>query len=291
MASPRATLTSRFGLMLWAVLLLPVLARAESKEACVSAYENAQLHRLHGQYVAAREALLVCVQPSCPNLLRGDCVNWLSEVDKSLPSLVFAVTDLRGNDLPDARVYANGKLLEGWENGRAQPFDPGVYTLRFEAPDREPAEQTLTVREAEKNRLVRARLAAAGETEVAAPTTGVTSDPLANDAAEASALPLTVYFLGGTSLVSLGAFTYFAASGKKEYNHLEDSCSPHCDESDTKEGRRDYVIADVTLGLAIGTGAAALWVWLAHRNRPKSSASLSLNVGPTHARVGWTGRF
>jgi hypothetical protein len=286
-------MTGRFGLMLCAMLMFPALARAESKEACVAAYENAQLHRLHGEYVAARDALLVCVQPTCPNLLRGDCLNWLTEVEKSLPTLVLAVTDLRGNDLPDARIYASGKLLEGWQNGRAQAFDPGVYTLHFEAPGRKPAEQTLTVREAEKNRLVHAQLAALGDepVRVAANTSAVTSQPLSNDHAPTASVPLASYFLGGTALVSLGAFTYFAASGRKEYNRLDHKCAPSCPESWTKEGRRDYVLADVTLGVAVGAGAAALWVWLAHRRREHDAGALAIDLGRQHASLGWQASF
>jgi hypothetical protein len=275
------------------VLMLPALAHAQSKEQCVAAYEDAQLRRLHGQYVAAREALLVCVQPACPNLLRGDCLNWLPEVERSVPSLVFAVTDLRGNDVPDARVFANGKLLEGWQSGRAVPLDPGVYTLRFEAPGREFLEQSVTVREAEKNRLVRARLSSEDEgVEPGAPVAGVTSDPLMNEHERASTVPLAAYFLGGTSLVSLGAFTYFAVSGKKEYDRLEKECKPNCRESETKEGRRNYVLADVTLGVAVVSGAAALWIWLAERRRDRTPAGdLTLDVSRERAQLGWQQRF
>jgi hypothetical protein len=288
--SPFRFEVSRLLLLLCATVLAPSLARAESKEACVSAYENSQLHRLHGRYVAARDALLVCVQTTCPNVLRADCLNWLPEVEASLPSLVFAVTDLRGNDLPDARVYVNGKLLEGWSSGRAQAFDPGVYTLRFEASGRRAEEQTLTVREAEKNRLVRARLGDGDEAESAAPAQGVTSDELATERAPRVHIPLTSYFLGGTSIVSLGAALYFGVSGKKEYDRLDKACAPTCRESQTQEGRRNYILADVTLGIGIAAGAAAVWVYFAQRDKP-AAPSVTLDVGPQRAQVGWLTHF
>src|SRR5688572_21249920 len=110
---------------------------------------------MRGRYVEARDALLMCLSNACPKLLRSDCLVWLPEVEASLPSVVFAISDVNGKDVGNARVYANDKLLEGHGDGRAHAIDPGVYKVRFEAPGHKPEEQTLTVRESEKNRMVR----------------------------------------------------------------------------------------------------------------------------------------
>jgi hypothetical protein len=274
----------------------PSRVRAEASEACVSAYENAQVLRLRGRYVAARQQLLTCVQSSCPELLQNDCVNWLAEVDASLPTVVFSVVDAHGNDIAGARVYAGGAPLEGWVRGRALALDPGSYELRFEAPGYRAEQQTLTVNEAEKNRMVRARLTPIGDEaaveddqqEHAAPA--VTSGPAEPSEAGESGIPLATYVLGGASIAGLGAFTYFAVSGKSEYDELERSCGRSCPESRTEAGRRAYILADVALGVSVVSAAAALWVYLAHDSDGEEQRA-PVQVGVSTRGVALSGRF
>ena len=80
-----------------AVMLSPELARADVTRAqCVEAYERAQYMRRESKLRGAREALLVCAQDSCPAATRGDCVPWLAEVERALPTIVIAARDERG---------------------------------------------------------------------------------------------------------------------------------------------------------------------------------------------------
>ncbi len=284
--------------LIWSLAaLIPPHARAEASEACVSSYENAQVLRLRGRYQDARSALLVCVQSSCPQLLQADCITWLSEVEASMPSLVIAVVDERGNDIPGARAYANGQLLTGWAHGRALALDPGVYALRFEAPGHTAVEQTLTVREGEKNRMVRARLAATdaddSEASAADATTGViSSDPPQPETSAGRAIPLATYVLGGASIASLGAFGYFAIAGKNEYDELANSCAPDCPRSRTEDGRRAYIVADVALGVSVACAAAAVWAYFAaESDDAERPPDVQVNVGARGASVGWATRF
>jgi hypothetical protein len=285
--------------LLLGALLYPPHVRAEASEACVSSYESAQVLRMRGRYLEARNALLVCVQSSCPQLLQTDCVSWLSEVEASLPSIVIAVIDTRGNDIAGARVSANGKPLAGWVQGRALALDPGVYALRFEAPGHRPVQQTLTVHEGEKNRMVRARLAAGdaedpeeSEDEHADEAVGVSSGQPQQGASDPPRIPLATYILGGASLASLGAFSYFALAGKSEYDDLEKSCAPDCPRSRTEDGRRAYILADVALGVSVASAAAALWVYFAaESDASEETPGVQVNVGARGASVGWAGRF
>jgi len=284
--------------LIWSLAaLIPGHARAEASEACVSSYENAQVLRLRGRYQEARSALLVCVQSSCPQLLQADCVTWLSEIEASMPSVVIAVVDERGNDIPDARAYANGQLLTGWAHGRALALDPGVYALRFVAPGRAAVEQTLTVREGEKNRMVRARLGAAdaddSEASTADAMTGVTSgEPPSTETGNGRGIPLATYVLGGASIVGLGTFGYFAIAGKNEYDELANSCAPDCPKSRTEDGRRAYIIADVALGVSVACAAAAVWAYFAAESEDaERPPDVQVNVGSRGASVGWATRF
>jgi hypothetical protein len=269
--------------------------RADANEQCASSYENAQLFRLRGRYVEARDALLVCLSNECPKLLRSDCLTWLPQVEASLPSVVFAISDVHGKDVEAARVYANGKLLEGHGDGRAHAIDPGVYKLRFEAPGHKPEEQTLTVREAEKNRMVRVRLAldangthAAG----AAAEPGIVANELPPGETHRLDIPVLTYALGGASVASLGLFTYFAVAGKREHDRLEKACAPECEKSRTKEGRRKYILADVSLGVSMACAGAAVWSYFWQRkDRANEPPPLALSVSPDSVAVGWGRSF
>jgi hypothetical protein len=284
-------------LLVLTALLGSTRARADASEQCASAYENAQLFRMRGHLVEARDALLVCLQNSCPQLLRGDCMAWLPQVEQGLPSVVFAVTDVRGHDLTGARVFADGKLLEGYLDGRAHPIDPGVYKLRFEAPGHRPEEQPLTIREGEKNRMVRARLAS---TEPAPALTSGTPAPgvISNDVPAQPKpkskvhIPTATLVLGGSAVVGFAAMTAFAVAGKHEHDRLEKSCAPECSEDSTKRGRRAYILADVSLGLSLGLTAAALWTYFAGRDvEPESPPPVALNVSRQGLSASLTTRF
>ncbi len=288
----------RAALVSWLVLctlLVSLRARAEASEQCASAYENAQLFRMRGHLVEARDALLVCLESSCPQLLRGDCAAWLPEVEQSLPSVVFAVTDLHGHDLTGARLFADGKLLEGYLDGRAHPIDPGVYKLRFEAPGHRAEEQPLTIREGEKGRMVRARLANMAPTAAMAsegPVPGVISNDVSEQPERKVHVPTATLVLGGSALVGFAAMTAFAVAGKHEHDQLENSCAPHCSDESTERGKRLYILADVSLGLSLGLTAAAVWSYFRVRNTERRQAPpLALDVSRQGLRAAFSTHF
>src|SRR5262249_25966917 len=112
---------------------LSVEAQAQPNE-CVSAHADAQLLRMQGSLLAAHEKLLICAQSECPKPVANDCANWLDEVDDSISSVVFAVSNEQDEDVIDVRVRSGDKLITERADGHALPIDPGTYTLRFEAP-------------------------------------------------------------------------------------------------------------------------------------------------------------
>src|ERR1035438_6772877 len=50
---------------------------ALDKAACAAAAEAGQRLRNRGQLVAAREQLIVCASPECPQVVSQDCTGWL----------------------------------------------------------------------------------------------------------------------------------------------------------------------------------------------------------------------
>ncbi|HEY7376702.1 MAG TPA: hypothetical protein VIF57_31375, partial [Polyangia bacterium] len=59
-----------------------------AKAECLANYEAAQLARRERRLLDSRAALRVCSGAACPAAVRADCVDWLDQVARSLPSVV-----------------------------------------------------------------------------------------------------------------------------------------------------------------------------------------------------------
>jgi len=198
-------------------------ARADAPaERCVTAHAQAQRLRLGGQLLEARAQLLTCAQSECPELVSSDCGVWLAEVESSLSSVVFAVEGSDGRDLMDVHVFANSRLLTERTDGRAIAVDPGRYVFRFETAGYTPSNLDVSVRQSEKNRIVRVTLQLLAPAEVA-PKSAAPSAPVVAAAVESDhgGVPVATYVLGGVAIASLGAFTYFAITGKDRLRELQ----------------------------------------------------------------------
>lgn len=133
-------------------------AQAESGvQACAKAYEDAQVQRNSGHLKSAQDQLRICVQDQCPDFVRSDCVNWLSEVNSALPTVTFAAVDSSGADLFEVKVSVDGVVVAESLDGRAIELDPGQHQLVFEYQGAK-VEQKLLVRQGEKNRVVRGQI-------------------------------------------------------------------------------------------------------------------------------------
>jgi hypothetical protein len=259
-------------------------ARAQSdnrKTECLAAYGEAQEERLQGALLAAREQLMMCSRDDCPKPIIRDCSEWLTEVERDLSSVIFSVRDEAGRDLPAAQVRVNGKLLADHAEGRAQLFDPGPYTYRVEMPGFAHVESTIVMRQSEKNRIVLVKLAKPIYP-VAASRPGVDTG---------FRVPTASIVLGATAVVAVAGFAYFGVSGQNKRDDAE-RCSVPCGEL-IESGKRDYVVANISLGVAVAAaGSALLFLLLDHDHPPPTAAAraqLRPRFGP--ASVRWDVRF
>src|SRR5262249_13606037 len=142
-------------LALVAVAANPSFARAQDdKQVCLSSYEQGQRLRQQDKLTAAREQLLLCGRDSCPSLIKKDCLQWLSEVDASMPSIIFVARGPDGREVVDVRVLVDGTPVSKRLDGKAVVVDPGEHTLRYEIAGASPVESQLIVAQGEKNRRV-----------------------------------------------------------------------------------------------------------------------------------------
>src|SRR5215471_15393853 len=96
-----------------AVATWPATARAEdSKKAqCASAYEKSQELRASGSLKAAHDMLVVCAQDFCPGFVQTDCAQWLTEVQRELPTFVIVAKDKAGEDTTHVAVTVDDQEL------------------------------------------------------------------------------------------------------------------------------------------------------------------------------------
>lgn len=242
--------------------------------ACLQAAERAQPLRAAGELRNARAQLIACSASSCPRAVRVDCTRWLTEVESALPSVVIQARDANGADLARVTVSVDGVVQQSTHDGLAISVDPGPRVFRLEAPGREATQQTLIVREGEKNRVVAVVLRRPGEPLRPAPAPA----PVAKVEQERGGVPAGAWILGGAGLLAIGGGVALWLSGRNDRDDLRGQCAsaPSCAQGDIDAAKTKLVVGDVLAGagvLAIGAG-----VWLALR--PSSSSSTAVTMGP-----------
>jgi hypothetical protein len=269
---------------------IPSIARADEKAACVGAYEQAQHLRTDNKLREAREQLVVCTRDACPKLIRKDCTKWMEEVTASLPSLVFAAKDDKGQDRVDVRVLVDGKPLTE-QLGQEVIVDPGVHAVRFEAAGAEPVEQQVVVRAGEKGRVVSATLLApAAPPPAPAPVPVKEAPPPRPVGPTSRPLPVLVPVLGGVGVAALGTGAFLALSAGSQLSDLRSKCAPHCAQSDVDAVNLRYTAAAITAGVGVVAIGTAVWLFMGRPSVVETRVGVtSFDVSPSGATL--RGRF
>jgi hypothetical protein len=228
--------------------------KATVDESCVPAHERALVRLDSHDWLAAREDLEHCAEASCPSIVRSECTTELRRLVPRIPSVVFAVRSPEGRDLVDVRVDANGKVLLPRLGAESVPLNPGPYRFDFFGSDGTKAEQEILLREGEVSRRIDVVLA---------------PPALAPGARASSASPSIwtppVTLSAVTAATGLALFGFFALNG-----HSEESCRPDCTRQQVDRLRRDYLVADVSLGVALA--ATAVGGYLIYEQSKTSTA-------------------
>jgi len=200
-------------------------ARADEKEACVAASDQAQTFRDDGKYRQARAALLTCARDVCPGIVRKDCEKWLGDLDSLQPTVVIGARDPKGRDIVDVRVFIDGNKIVDRLNGKPMQVDPGDHIFRYESPGVAVLEEHVVVRVGEKNRFLTAQLKPlTGEISAPAPPPPPPTPPGGEpQPEEAGSTPFVAYTIGGLGVFALGSFTFFGMTGKSDVSDLRGS--------------------------------------------------------------------
>jgi len=221
--------------------------------ACVRAHTSGQREAKAGRLKAASESFASCVsQVGCPDAIRTECAEFRKDTERNLPTLIFAALDEQGSDLIQVRVYSDDQILAESLDGRPIAVDPGAHRIKFELSSGQVLTSDVLVREGEKNRIVSLR----AKPEPAAPRPEVRESQ--------RKLPASFWVASAVSAGALVSWGAFAVSGYGKQSSLAE-CSPNCSASshaDYDAMRRDYLIADLSLGAAVASAGVATWLFL-----------------------------
>lgn len=260
---------------------------AGGKQACFDAYPAAQKLRKAGKLREARAQLVTCSQDACPPAVKKDCNQWLGEVTSELPSVVIAATDPSGADTAAVRVIVDGVVVAERLDGKAIELDPGEHALRFEHAGKV-VEQTMVIRQSEKNRTVTATFVPP-KPAPAASTSGPSEPAPSSEAPRPT--PTAVYVLGGVGIASLALGTYFYFAQKSLHDDLAGRCAPACSPDDVSPLKTKQTIAGVSAGVGVAALLAATVLYVSRGPGEPTSTGFDVIAAPRGAAMSFGGRF
>jgi len=225
---------------------------------CFDAAVAGQKAQKAGELGNARAAFLKCARAVCPAEVTARCTNWVAEIDAAMPSVLVAAQDDRGHDLLTGVIRIDGVSHPETLEGQSVALEPGPHTLRLETVGRAPVEQSVVVREHEKNRRVVLRI-----------------PPLV--VVHRSVAP---FVLGGVGIVFGLAFGSFAIAGVVDRESSGCNVQSGCSATDANRVRAELAIADISLVAAGVFVIAAIIDYVATRpsSSPMRTGSLPLTV-------------
>jgi hypothetical protein len=261
-----------------AVAAVPATVWADDKQECSAAYDQTQALRKTGKLSAARQQAVACMRDACAEFIRTDCVKWLGEIDASQPSVVFEVRDAAGGDTAAVRVSLDGKPWLQKIELRAVAIDPGEHTIRYEIDGAPAHEESVRIREGDKNR----KLSFSFQASSAAPIDGAA--PAAQPAPEEkrSVAPWVVGGVGVAGLIVGGVFGGLTLAAKSTVNGGCSSTTHTCSQDAHDAAGRGQTFGPVsTVGLVIGgAGVVTSIVLFATRKSASTATSPSVGVNP-----------
>jgi hypothetical protein len=167
-------MTTRASITLSIVALVSVLlspsvhAQDPTTADCLAAAEKSTQFRQQHRLRSARAELLICAASSCPSDIQNECARRVSEVNSSMPTIVFEVKDPVGNDMSAVQLTMDGQRLVERLEGTALSIDPGEHVFQFESPGMDTVLKRFVIRVGEKERRERVQFKGASGTDEAA---------------------------------------------------------------------------------------------------------------------------
>jgi hypothetical protein len=255
---------------------LPVApAHADAKADCAAAYEASQEQKTSGKLREARKSLVTCSQAACPPFIKKDCSKWLSDVESSIPTVVFSAK-AGSEDVTDVRVKMNDDVLTEQLDGKAVPMDPGTVTFVFESPKYGSKELKVVVKEGQKAQSIEVQFQAeksggGGGGEKGGETGGGDQGGKITEQ-DVKGNKTLAYVLAGVGVLGVGGFAYFGLTGKKDEDGLDCAKDKTCTDSQIDPIKKKYLYADISLGIGIVSLGVATYLFLSSPSKKEAPA-------------------
>jgi hypothetical protein len=263
----------------WLVASSATAAPTMSKQECAAANEGAQDLRRAGRLREARTQLALCTATSCPGPIREDCAQRLKEVEAALPTVIFEAKNAGGHDLSAVRVTMDGEPLLDKLEGTPVVLDPGEHRFVFQSEGLRNAEETVVLREGERDRRVRIVLQS--------PTRPSQESAATAPAEENHTQGALGISLGAAGIAGLIVGTIFGFVAKSTYDDaVQNQCGgdpTRCSAQGAQDGRTAHSQATVSTAAFIGGGALLAGGALLFFTAPKSG---DVSVSPAAASGG-----
>lgn len=202
----------------------------KTKEECIAANESAQTMRASGKLREAKAQLLVCIDKTCPSVIRDDCAERLDALDRAIPTIVFTAKGTAGADLTNVTVTMDGAKIAERLDASAIAVDPGEHTFEFSSEGYPPITKKILVREGAKGHqeLIDFAPGSGGPGPGGGPAPGA-------DASSGDTQRIASYVLGGAGILGLGLGTFFGLKASSTYKDAESHC-PSGPSSCTQDG-------------------------------------------------------
>jgi hypothetical protein len=271
-----STLSQRFplGCRSWLLALWiglssgSALAAQDAVVACLSDHVEGQELRQDGKLLESRAAFRRCSARQCPKQVIRDCMAWLDELQRQVPSVSFRVTSDRASR-EDARVFIDEAPVLDWARGKAVDVNPGTHRLRVVLPPFEPYQTQLVVNEGDQFRILDIEFTQARPSQRL---------PREAGAAVHRPVPVVSIVLAG---VSAGAAISGAAFGLSSWSlrkELEAECAPDCTSSRVAALKKRALVTDISWGVSAASLLASAVFYVLRPEKPVQS-SVELDIG------------
>jgi hypothetical protein len=248
----------------------PAALSEPSRAQCLADHEQAQDARLAGQLLSARTALRKCSAAGCPSLVSRDCVQWLSDVEQQLPSVIFrAAKD--GEDVVRLRVREGDKLLTESLTGSPLELDPGPHHFVAELPGFPAQDATYVLQAGDKGRVVRFDFSSPKPPPPVVAPNPVVAEPV--PVPQHRPIPKLTYALGGVSLAATVTGVVLGGLALSKRQDVRDDCAPLCRDRDVTSVKHLGLAADIAFAVAVLGGGATVYSYVTRPSVPLAGAA------------------
>lgn len=216
-------------------------------EACLAAHLNGQELRQSSKLLESREQFRMCARQECPGAIARDCVEWLGQYERRIPSITVRVT-ADGSGRSDARVLLDGVVIDNLK-GKAFELNPGAHVIRVELPPFEAFETSVLVSEGDQFRVVEAAFASPQRPSLSSQPSPEAPPPVVME----RPVPTLSYVFGAVTLAAAANGAGWALSSWSLRQELEKACAPGCKPESVEVLKQRATIADISWGVSVAS--------------------------------------